>query len=527
MGIQYADQQVQQSSISMMKMFISQLDQQLSEAENYLMTIYLNESCFVEIQSLQQYVRQLAYIQLMQTLQKHIRLYPRINLLFLYNSFDGYTISVHGGDSQYEDRIAQQEYLLSVLQQDYQIPMSWFDAEVNGTHYLLRVMQRSGVYMGIWFRYDTLLISLNNMSTFVNEDGTVLVHQQIFGNQLSQDTLRLSIEHQAYKLLFLSAESINCYLCMAVPESDSLNTIPPAQWLTLCGSILSIAGVPLILWFIYHLVLRPLNILSGAIDQLRHGNIDYRIQEIGVPDEFEEVNQTFNSMCAEIQSLKIKAYEDEIDKQRLKLSYYQMQIKPHFFINALTTISNMERLGRTDDLQAFLFRLSTHVRFRMQPSFTTVTVQDELSFIENYILMQNMRQNVPYSYIIDCSSTAASVQIPPFVIYNFAENVVKHATRKHLAVTLFVHAMISVEDNAQRLHVTIEDNGEGINQQTFDMLACSCPDETGKHIGVWNTRQQLSLFYHDNFRLTFQRSDLGGLRVDLLLPTTAQEWEVH
>ena len=53
MGIQYADQQVQQSSISMMKMFISQLDQQISEAENYLMTIYLNESCFVEIQSLQ------------------------------------------------------------------------------------------------------------------------------------------------------------------------------------------------------------------------------------------------------------------------------------------------------------------------------------------------------------------------------------------------------------------------------------------------------------------------------------------
>ena len=46
-------------------------------------------------------------------------------------------------------------------------------------------------------------------------------------------------------------------------------------------------------------------------------------------------------MASQIRTLKIQAYEDALEKQKLELDYMQLQIEPHFYLNALNLINTM------------------------------------------------------------------------------------------------------------------------------------------------------------------------------------------
>lgn len=59
-------------------------------------------------------------------------------------------------------------------------------------------------------------------------------------------------------------------------------------------------------------------------------------------------------MASQIRTLKIQAYEDALEKQKLELDYMQLQIEPHFYLNALNLsirwhqAEDVELIGGTD-----------------------------------------------------------------------------------------------------------------------------------------------------------------------------------
>ena len=107
----------------------------------------------------------------------------------------------------------------------------------------------------------------------------------------------------------------------------------------------------LIMWFEMKFFFWPLNKLIDAMNQLKKGNLDISMHGKSEFEEFQTLNDTFDSMTAEIKKLKIEVYEEMLKKQRTELLYLQEQINPHFLTNCMSLIRNLSLIGDNENVQ--------------------------------------------------------------------------------------------------------------------------------------------------------------------------------
>lgn len=75
------------------------------------------------------------------------------------------------------------------------------------------------------------------------------------------------------------------------------------------------------------------------MENIRNGKLNSKLQETQFIREFSVFNSTFNRMMDEIHNLKIRTYENKLIIQKSQLQYFQIQLKPHFYLNCLKLLS--------------------------------------------------------------------------------------------------------------------------------------------------------------------------------------------
>ena len=65
------------------------------------------------------------------------------------------------------------------------------------------------------------------------------------------------------------------------------------------------------------------------------------------------------------QELRIRFYEEELQKQQYRLQYYQLQLKPHFYLNSLKSLYGLAQNGKNEEIQKML---SLSEQFQYMPT---------------------------------------------------------------------------------------------------------------------------------------------------------------
>ena len=140
------------------------------------------------------------------------------------------------------------------------------------------------------------------------------------------------------------------------------------------------------------------------------------------------------------------------------------QMNPHFIYNALNSIQDY--VGANDEHNSTLYisEFAGLMRKTLKNSpKQTITIEDEVEYLESYIYIENMRfkDRVVSEIYIHPSIDDIAVEIPPMLIQPFVENVFVHAfDESHPSPKL----KISFEMvNDKVLECKIIDNGKGLN----------------------------------------------------------------
>ena len=259
--------------------------------------------------------------------------------------------------------------------------------------------------------------------------------------------------------------------------------------------------------------------LKIAIKKIEEGDLKYKISDGKASIEFLELYHAFNSMTSQIKALKINVYEEIIEKQKLELRYFQTQIKPHFLMNALTTVSNFALMEKFQSMHEFIYCLSNYIRYMFKSNMTLVPLKDEIGHINNYLLMQELRFSGYLSHTIDIDVRTKELMIPPFIVHTFVENVIKHAITFDKAVNVFIKAEPLEITNKAFVRIIVEDDGKGMTQEEIKQINDDqkCRDD-GKSIGIWNIKQTLKLIYSGRAKVVVSNSDLSGTMVEIIIP---------
>lgn len=153
-----------------------------------------------------------------------------------------------------------------------------------------------------------------------------------------------------------------------------------------------------------------------------------------------------------MENWKLLFAESEKMKESNLFSQYNFlknQIKPHFLFNSLNTLSS---IIVTDPLKAerFVEEMSSVYRYLLKKNEKDLTtLQEELNFLDSYILLLKTRFEEALQVKIDVPPRYEDYLLPPLVLQLLIENAVKHnvvSREKPLTVDITV-------DTKNNLHI--------------------------------------------------------------------------
>ena len=212
--------------------------------------------------------------------------------------------------------------------------------------------------------------------------------------------------------------------------------------------------------------------------------------------------------------------ESELKSARLKknltearLQALQDRLHPHFLFNALNTISAyMENHPKT--ARRMIANLAGLLRFFLDHSDSQkITLSQELSFLDSYLEIEQMRFNDQLSISKSIDPEVLEVQVPSFLLQPLVENAIRHGINPRNAPG---HIDIQIERQHGRLHLQVKDDGIGL-PEGWDSSA-----DAG--VGLANTRERLNEMYGEAHHFAIKnRADGNGVVVDIDLPLNSSQ----
>lgn len=263
----------------------------------------------------------------------------------------------------------------------------------------------------------------------------------------------------------------------------------------------------------------PMGELTEAYKQISGGNINYRITKETEIQEFDDFKQEFNMIAEEISRLRIEEYEQKIEKQQTDLQVMRAQLRPHFYLNAITTVISMTYQNRNDDIRRYLMSLSKFMRSMLQMNLRMVPLHDELANINDYLDMQKIRYPDMITTFISCDEKTGEVEVPFLILFTAVENIFKHGRGGNEETSVFIQCEPYEEEGFSGIRMISEDSGSGFSQEVLDRYRTGENIRAmGEHIGLSNVYRTLQLTYQRTDLLRLSNTDPNGARVEILIP---------
>lgn len=531
-SVKLADEQMSSYTTRILENYTTQLDTKMANVSEYLLRMCLSdaESLNVSDRNDRYFYRQ----ELHGELQKVIGFYDVVDGIFVYQSaydeFAQYTRPTL--DYGYTSEIGQymQGHLDDILAKNAE---TWNTININNRDYFVYTLKADDTYLGAWVSAEEIIGQIESLqmgaliSVQFMSDGRPVIQSACGANGGVQDKVRgaAPVEVDGKHSYDVSAHMASGALDIVV----ALETVPVYQLLSNFQWVIMAASAVIVILLlgsalIYKkYIFTPMRGVETAIAQVEQGNWDYRIEGKSTSAEFDHINENFNAMSSEIHNLKIDIYEEEIQRQQVELEYLHYQIKPHFFLNVINTISSMAQIRETSLIQKMTQYLSAYIRYTFRRERSMVTIKEELENVKNYLGMQLLRFPDSLECEMDMETRAMDVEIPAMTMMTFVENIIKHAFDMYECTKITLRAVI--EDDC--VHIVIKDSGKGFDAEAIEhIMQCEEIGEGGKQVGIVNIKKRLRLIYGDAARIIASNED--GAKIEIVLPVRSSvETEVH
>jgi two-component system, LytTR family, sensor kinase len=199
-----------------------------------------------------------------------------------------------------------------------------------------------------------------------------------------------------------------------------------------------------------------------------------------------------------------RAAQLSVQLAKTQLQALKMQLHPHFLFNTLNTISELMHhdIRAADEM---MVRLGDFLRLTLDPNVSQeVTLEKELEFLKHYLEIEQVRFKDRLKVEMHIQPNTRHARVPYLLLQPVVENAIRHGISAKADGGILE---ISSEKENGFLHITIQDNGRGVNQ-----------DEMKEGLGLSNTKSRLEKLYGDRFQFELSNRPGSGTIVELTIP---------
>lgn len=208
----------------------------------------------------------------------------------------------------------------------------------------------------------------------------------------------------------------------------------------------------------------------------------------------------------------------DLDRQtqlatKAKLDALQAQINPHFLFNALNTI-NMYINKDAEFARKLIVRLSTLLRYLLGNYGRFISLGEELSYIEDYIVIESARFKDRLKIIIDVDNSIRKIQIPVLTIQPLVQNAIIHGI---LPVGVKGTVKITAHALNDEVVISVVDDGIGMTEEQLEKVF-EGQFAKGCGVGIPNVNERLKILYGEEYGLKIESQYNVGTNASFIIP---------
>ncbi|MFC4099851.1 sensor histidine kinase [Paenibacillus xanthanilyticus] len=344
-----------------------------------------------------------------------------------------------------------------------------------------------------------------------------------------------SFTYKGHPFLCIPAqlEGLDSYLLNVVSLKEPLEQVNQNRNTIIFATLFLIVLLSISSYVMHSLILKKLTILRESMKQVRKGNFNVDIA-ITSMDEVGELAYHFRQMLKKMNELIVEAVGRQAATKEAELNSLKNQIDAHFLYNTLENLKMMAEIEGQYAISDSLTSLGGMMRYNLQWTTNHVRLKDELTHIQNYIAIMNIRYDNHLELHIDVPPAYMDQEVLKMSLQPVVENAVKHgmgarhASREKLAITIKAYQLNDC------LAIEVSDNGDGIEEGKLREVnlmirledgeyrqlrsASARGEREGSGIGLRNVDQRIVMNYGKPHGIRVESVQGSYTRVTLTLP---------
>ncbi len=282
--------------------------------------------------------------------------------------------------------------------------------------------------------------------------------------------------------------------------------------------MISIAVSALVAGAISLRISQPINQLKTAMLKIENGDFSVPVTVSG-QREIVTLAHSFNSMVTNVQELMSRLVSQQREKRKMELQVLQNQINPHFLYNTLDSIVWLAEHNRNKDVVTTVVALAHFFRISISKGEIFITVEQEISHVQNYLTMQTIRYVDKFTYSMNVDSAMQQMKVMKLILQPLVENAIYHGIGDEKG-----HIEIQGSMEADFLVFKVTNTGYGITEkQIQEMYATMKGGHERPSVGIRNVYQRLKLYYGERAEITIVSVPDESTTVALYIPKVTQE----
>ena len=399
----------------------------------------------------------------------------------------------------------------------------------EGETYLLYILGDRGKFLGYMVNLSRYYLLRENMQLIISdEQGNILANlgDRLIDERSAMERLRDGTDKSGLKYMISRAAVEGQKLQVMLIHKDEKLAFwnQPQFWLLF---ILIPLAAFCVLWKVYRFVQRiiyqPIDHFVHRLTEMKRGEPPENPGEAKKENQLEEIrliNDKLDELIAEMGQLEQEKYKKEKEANAALLQYYQLQVRPHFFLNCLNIVASLLNENDVDTVKTMIFAVSRHFRYVFQDSDSLVTLAEEIEEVKAYCNIYIIKNAMPILLQISLDEETKSCEIPILCVQTFVENSVKYAVNKGRVLSISITADRIEDDGEWYTRIHISDNGEGYRPERLEQLNRLVTEFQyhSMQVGVDNIKYRIYLLYGEKAKLYFYNSPTGGAVTEILLP---------
>lgn len=290
--------------------------------------------------------------------------------------------------------------------------------------------------------------------------------------------------------------------------------------------IIGIITIVLVLFIIYmnaRKLARPMQALVERIHTYDGTGSKKMAEYDDAPSEVTVIGEQFEQMADKMNGLIQEVYVAELQKKEAELEALMNQINPHFLYNVFQLIETKAVLADNREIEDMIQALSQMMRYTMERKMDMVKIQEELDYIDHFLMFYKVRFPLLFTYEIKCPDELLDCRMPKFILQPVVENCIKHAFDR---TKTGGQIEIKVQSAQNDIIFTVWDNGRGIEPKRLAQVQNKLDQERYEGgIGVVNTNARIRLIYGEEYGIRIESEAQKYTRVILRIDRADREQE--